>query len=77
MQFTRDGVVAADMAVRNFKELIVPVIQELNTNDAKQGYVASIICGASVELATLTEDFEKALDELVVMIKHAHKENRS
>ena len=78
MQFTRDEMVAAEMALRNFEDLINPIFDELKSNDAKKGYAKSIFVGACAALSEVTgEDFEDTLDELVIMNKQIHKECHS
>lgn len=78
MTLTRDEMIAAVMAQRNFQELISPIITELNSNEAKRGYASSLLIGACAELSHATgEGFEDALDELVAIAKEKNKSKRS
>lgn len=75
MELTRDEMVAAEMASRNFNEIIVPIIDQLISNEAKKGYASSILIGACAELSRVTgENFENNLDELIEIAKKIHRE---
>lgn len=73
---TEVEMIASRMAMRNYQEKMRPIIDSLTSEDAKAGYVKTMLMGFFVEMADLTGDaFEAELDELVEMSKQEIKIN--
>lgn len=66
---TRDGMVAAEMASRNFDEMWEPVIDELKTTEAKRMYCKTLLMRLSAKMSHVaTDTFEGDMNEMIANI---------
>ncbi|WP_434352993.1 hypothetical protein VH441_07285 [Psychrobacter sp. HD31] len=74
MEMTQNQIIASKMAIRNFQEDTLPIINSLTSDDAKQGYTEGLFVAVCATLSQIVgDDFEKALYELVVSAKQANQ----
>lgn len=63
---TRDGMVAANMANRNFDEMWEPVIDELKTTEAKRMYCKTLLMRLSAKMSHVaTGTFEDDMNDMI------------
>lgn len=66
---TRDGMIAAEMASRNFDEMWEPVIDELKTTEAKRMYCKTLLMRLSAKMShvasdTFFDDISEMIDKI-------------
>ena len=63
---TRDGMVAAEMANRNFDEMWEPVIDELKTTEAKRMYCKTLLMRLTAKMSHVSTDtFEDDMNAVI------------
>jgi len=66
---TREGVIAAEMANRNFDEMWEPVIDELKTTEAKRMYCKTLLMRLSAKMSHVASDtFFDDINEMIATI---------
>lgn len=66
MKTTRDGMVAANMANRNFDEMWEPIIDELKTAEAKRMYCKTLLMRLAAKMSHVsTETFADDINDMI------------